>query len=84
MVTDTAVIDGKTYSFFSNGQLAHEGEHTYGDPVHKAACVDPETETYTCTQCGNEKVVELSPGIGHHIDENGNLIDTFEYSDKDQ
>ena len=74
MVTGTIVIDGKTYSFLSNGQLAHEGEHTYGDPVHKAACVDPETETYTCTQCGYEKVIELSPGIDHHIDENENKL----------
>ena len=74
MVTGTVEIDGKSYVFLSDGQLAHEGDHTFGEPVHKAACVDPETETYTCTKCGYQKVVELSPGIGHHVDENGNKL----------
>lgn len=74
MATDEAVVDGVTYAFFANGQLAHEGSHTYGEAVHQDACVYPATDTYTCSKCGNKKVVEISAAIGNHIDNDGNKL----------
>lgn len=40
--------------------------HTYGDPIKVAAnCIDPGYEVYTCTKCGEEKIVETSKPTGH-------------------
>ena len=74
MVTDQAEIDGVTYAFFSNGQLAHEGAHEYGEAKHQDACVTPGTDTYTCAVCGNKKVVETAPATGSHVDADNNKL----------
>ena len=74
MATDQAEIDGVTYAFMANGQLAHEGAHEYGEPKHQGACTTPETNTYTCAICGNKKVEELGPATGKHVDADGNKL----------
>ena len=74
MATDEATIDGVTYAFFANGQLAHEGAHDYGEAKHQEACVNPATDTYTCSICGNKKVIETGPATGKHTDSDGNKL----------
>lgn len=39
--------------------------HSYGEPVISSSCTEPTTETYTCTVCGDIKVVEISGAPGH-------------------
>ncbi len=40
--------------------------HTYGDPVKvPATCTEAGYEVYTCTKCGEEKIVETSKATGH-------------------
>ena len=74
MATDEATVDGVTYAFFANGQLAHEGAHDYGEAKHQEACVTPATDTYTCSICNNKKVIETGPATGKHADSDGNKL----------
>ncbi len=63
-------IDGTLYCFAKNGELQHQGPHSYEFTRHQEmTCTQNGADVYTCSICGQTKkdVTEPTPG---HVDEN--------------
>ncbi|MBQ6118839.1 MAG: metallophosphoesterase, partial [Clostridia bacterium] len=63
-------IDGTLYCFAKNGELQHQGPHSYEFTRHQEmTCTQNGADVYTCSICGQTRkdVTEPTPG---HVDEN--------------